>query len=327
MNSTCRPFKAFGFNETVVLEWGSLLEALHVVFRDYSQTKLFNNQENDDELKDSRQRQLATIAFLDICDGFVDITLLTNDGRTETDETNCHKWQCDNHYTHCNGVWNCPNGADEVACKTSRCSSNQHPCLSSRTYQPIYVSLNQTGNDVIDYLGSYDERSYCREVYPTQPKYRYKCQNSSECVSAGLVCRFSDHYPKDDNRNKCRSIVRDKNLDNYRTTLFDYEMDLSVFQTSKKKRNQRETIKEITNLNISPAWFCNNRGIPIYNHVRHEYACLCPPSHYGNRCQYQNQRIRLTIRFDKENAPHLWHSLLYFSIMLADHHHHHHHHH
>ncbi|CAM4867748.1 unnamed protein product [Rotaria socialis] len=45
MNSTCRPFKAFGFNETVVLEWESLLEALHIVFRDYSQTKLFNNQE------------------------------------------------------------------------------------------------------------------------------------------------------------------------------------------------------------------------------------------------------------------------------------------
>ncbi|CAF4447931.1 unnamed protein product, partial [Adineta steineri] len=26
-------------------------------------------------------------------------------------------------------------------------------------------------------------------------------------------------------------------------------------------------------------------------------TCLCPPSYYGNQCQYQNQRLSLSIRF------------------------------
>ena len=26
-------------------------------------------------------------------------------------------------------------------------------------------------------------------------------------------------------------------------------------------------------------------------------TCLCPPSHYGDRCQYQNERVSLTIQF------------------------------
>ena len=37
-------------------------------------------------------------------------------GINETDETECEQWECNNIYTHCNGIWNCPNGADEIGC-------------------------------------------------------------------------------------------------------------------------------------------------------------------------------------------------------------------
>lgn len=32
-------------------------------------------------------------------------------------------------------------------------------------------------------------------------------------------------------------------------------------------------------------------------------TCLCPPSYYGNQCQFQSQRISLTVQFRKECAP------------------------
>ncbi|CAF2407670.1 unnamed protein product [Rotaria sp. Silwood2] len=43
-------------------------------------------------------------------------------------------------------------------------------------------------------------------------------------------------------------------------------------------------------------------GIPLRVWLNEEknltiMACLCPPSFYGNRCQYQNQRISLTMQF------------------------------
>ena len=74
------------------------------------------------------------ILFPTICDGFQE--LLSNhdiQNQNETDETECEQWQCNNIYTHCDGIWNCPNGADEIGCDSSsilNCSSNHHICVS-----------------------------------------------------------------------------------------------------------------------------------------------------------------------------------------------------
>ncbi|CAF3178965.1 unnamed protein product, partial [Rotaria sp. Silwood2] len=34
----------------------------------------------------------------------------------ETDETNCDEWPCHARATRCDGVWNRPNGCDELGC-------------------------------------------------------------------------------------------------------------------------------------------------------------------------------------------------------------------
>ena len=36
--------------------------------------------------------------------------------KIETDETECEQWECNNIYTHCDEIWNCPNGEDEIGC-------------------------------------------------------------------------------------------------------------------------------------------------------------------------------------------------------------------
>ncbi|CAF5088160.1 unnamed protein product, partial [Rotaria sp. Silwood1] len=264
----------------------------------------------EDELGYNRRGRHIPVAFTSICDGFIDTVMTTENGHVETDETNCEEWQCDNHYTHCNGVWNCANGADEIACERSRCGPNEHPCISSRTYEPICLPLIQAGNGEIDCVGSYDERSYCRELQPMTPRQRYRCQNDIECASARLVCRFDDYCPNEDRRGICRTVgggeesltkLHDENRlqkffslstsDTLNATLAspsDHSIISNPSQTWNNESIGNKIIAKLVDVYRRRAWLCN-RGIPIYNHGRHEDDCLCPPSHYGDRCQYQNQ--------------------------------------
>jgi len=45
-------------------------------------------------------------------------------------------------------------------------------------------------------------------------------------------------------------------------------------------------------------------------------VCLCPPSLYGNMCQYQNQRVSLTITFRALSSS--WQTLFEIVISLID---------
>ncbi|UJR18490.1 hypothetical protein I4U23_005396 [Adineta vaga] len=49
-------------------------------------------------------------------------------------------------------------------------------------------------------------------------------------------------------------------------------------------------------MNISETWFCN-RGILVLSEYNQTKTCLCPPSYYGLRRQWQSQRISLTLQF------------------------------
>ena len=46
-----------------------------------------------------------------------------------------------------------------------------------------------------------------------------------------------------------------------------------------------------------------------------ELHCLCPPSYYGSQCQYQNQRVSLTIQIRVTSD---WNHLFTFLILLID---------
>jgi hypothetical protein len=44
--------------------------------------------------------------------------------------------------------------------------------------------------------------------------------------------------------------------------------------------------------------------------------CLCPPSYYGDTCQYQNQRVSVSFKIQMTSD---WHTLFTFVITLIDH--------
>ncbi|UJR17119.1 hypothetical protein I4U23_004015 [Adineta vaga] len=66
------------------------------------------------------------------------------------------------------------------------------------------------------------------------------------------------------------------------------------------------------------AWRCN-RGISIRIQTdvnRSRLYCLCPPSYYGDECQYQNQRVSITVQIRVSSN---WRNLYVFLLTLIDH--------
>ncbi len=108
--------------------------------------------------------------FPTICDGYTEF-----EEGSDTDETDCHEWQCDNQYTRCDFVWNCPNGQDEARCSYSSCKDDEHPCLSINTTQWICLPLSLAGDGIVDCWGATDERQLC----PTQvANKKYLCREN-----------------------------------------------------------------------------------------------------------------------------------------------------
>ena len=61
-------------------------------------------------------------------------------------------------------------------------------------------------------------------------------------------------------------------------------------------------------------WYCN-RGLTIRYRYDDELRCLCPPSYYGNQCEYENERVSLTIGFVRTNQNEIF---LFFVVLIDD---------
>ncbi|CAF1683889.1 unnamed protein product [Rotaria magnacalcarata] len=111
-------------------------------------------------------------------------------------------------------------------------------------------------------LGETDEKTFCLQAHPNDDSVRYRCWNDSKCVD--FTSRYIPYLDDDDN------ICKAPDYDN------------------------------VDRLDSRQAWLCN-RGILIYYGKNESEQCLCPPSYYGDRCQYQNQRVSLTLQFRNDN--------------------------
>ena len=65
-------------------------------------------------------------------------------------------------------------------------------------------------------------------------------------------------------------------------------------------------------------WYCD-RGIVIRrlvaNNIKSKLVCLCPPEYYGSLCQYQNQRVSLTVQLKVVSH---WHTVFTVVMTLRD---------
>ncbi|CAF0779033.1 unnamed protein product [Didymodactylos carnosus] len=288
------------------------------------------------------------LLFEQICNGITEIMPFFS-AEEETDETHCREqqWSCDTHYTHCNKVWNCVDGKDELDCPkllaARHCEGKEHYCLPVDTtaITPTCLPLKKVNDGYIDCLGSIDEREFCRRHYPANPTMRYRCLDSNKCISPGDLCNCREDCPQGDderrvcpwlNSTNCKSgqylcsdgeykshVIRCDATEDCRSHEDDRFCDLidksiivpfdlghrfgHLFDDypSREIRSITQKFDQDEQNNDYVAWYCN-RGVLIHGREEKNDTCLCPPSYYGDRCQYQRKRLSVVLQIQKLTA-------------------------
>ncbi|CAF1167926.1 unnamed protein product [Adineta steineri] len=303
----------------------------------------------EDEISDAYYIR-TRMSFPTTCDGFTELIPVVFDGRNETDETECENWQCNNIYTRCNGVWNCLNGADELGCDSSQslaCPLHQHVCISSMTNQLICLPIEYANDGNIDCVGATDEPKLCRPNYHVTRMYqKFYCKNNAvhSCISSITLCSKNKQCsPKDDEQFCCQNQTISRPLaicdcrnesiytdvkrfvckhyaDEMRQSFLYFSIDASkpsVKQLTVEDQTARSHPASITHEYDKRC----HRGFPLLvwldnDTIANTTACLCPPSYSGDRCQYQNQRVSLTLKF--QTFSHSRRTLFALIVSLID---------
>jgi hypothetical protein len=252
-----------------------------------------------------REDSSNDIFFQTICDGFRELLPIIINNKNETDETECEEWECDNIYTHCDGVWNCLNGKDEIGCdylSRSMCSLNEHLCVSLLTYRFSCLDISKVNDGHLDCVGGTDEP--IKIINPSQYTsfltygYKFSCMNQtpSPGILRFMLCDGQNICNHGDDEKFCetdqtkfihRGICLPGNID----LASNVEKFLCAFIDMKSKRSIihfklkdmiHSVSKMISPIEISPKEHKSgcHRGLSLrVNEIN--FVCLCPPSYYG----------------------------------------------
>ena len=303
-------------------------EFIHLALRNNlicdCETKDFQGCE-DEELE--YIQKIDQISFPIICDGVVDLDIQVIEGRNETDETECQSWPCNHLYTHCDDLWNCPHGVDETGCLSYgnvSCSTQEHLCISMITNRLICLPWEQANDDHVDCLGGTDEPEQCEEIIHAYHGYGFGCirQNTSLCISKKSVCDDRIHCDHGDDEQICTQNQSDaKNFLDHQMSIrlknrkyFAFQVLTEIFTTPKV------ILPPTIHVTDHSQPRCH-RGLDVgvrWNDEENSFAvvCLCPPSYYGDQCQYQNQRVSVAIRF--RALSNSWQTIFAIGILLID---------
>jgi hypothetical protein len=95
--------------------------------------------------------------------------------------------------------------------------------------------------------------------------------------------------------------------------------NIASYSSLSKTKTQLIQTNTIIDTIYSEAWWWRcNRGLPIQIQMSdgtNKLSCLCPPNYYGDQCQYQNQRVSLTLQIQAASD---WRNLSTFVITLID---------
>ena len=283
------------------------------------------------------------ILFQHICDAYSELLPILIDGNNHTDETECQQWECNNIYTHCNNEWNCPHLEDEINCphipKISfnlNCSSNSHPCVSTQMYQSICLPIEKINDGSIDCFGATDE-VYDRRisVLVDNQKDNFYCinQNSSLPISIFRLCDDKQDCEYGDDERFCTTnrtyseygicaasnIERASDVEKLLCYTKSHARKWQIVEykmppiNNDEKNNEQQFKSSMFSSELSRKYVhpCH-LGLPIRVWINPKnksfiLTCFCPTRYYGPQCQYQNQRISLTLQFqtlsDSWNIP------------------------
>ena len=266
------------------------------------------------------------LSFTVICDGFIDLLPLTIDGEIFDDESECEHWSCRNIYTRCDHFWNCLDGRDELDCHPPsvdeiRCPSNERRCVQPATHSIQCLPVEKINDGQIDCLGASDEVNVCRSHAREQNSDRFHCWNDSiqPCIEAYLICDGYPHCTHGEDEVLCPMINNiysplhpcpdfvDKigNVSEIFRFLCERFWHLSkppiVHFTLDRPSEETPTLHlppSSSSIVTSEHSGRCHRGLPVkIGLVDQRQVCFCPPSFYGDHCEYQNERVSLTVQF------------------------------
>ncbi|CAF1071802.1 unnamed protein product [Adineta steineri] len=247
----------------------------------------------------------------------------------ENDETNCKWWPCHTPYTRCDNVFQCANGIDELNCPNVNCNINEFKCqiinspsnyycipqqyiyekpvdcinhdFNNNLYRNIFYSKNLTfninkeyiswkektcltKNDICGSSSTNDQQLICNIV--EKENIRYNSTFSVDLYNNGTLCRIAKN-------------ITDRVRSPYYFSTWNLGYFPPIINETLSSSQQFINIKPEKTLEIKTSIelieYCN-RGIVIFEGKSFEKKCLCPPSYYGDRCQWQNQRVSLTFQ-------------------------------
>jgi hypothetical protein len=273
-------------------------------------------------------RTLSDIPFNQICDRIVHLLPEMINGENYTDETECLSWPCDNIYTRCNLFWNCADGKDEANCSKPLCQFPSHPCVSPFNGTFLCLSVDRMEDGILDCLGGSDELRQCLEMKTVSKDIgHYHCYNENRCLNSDQMCNNRNDCLFGDDETFCKSIHHDcksfifYNRSNVELALcqlrslkyIDYTLQTSpIYPRNPQKminnrRSERSiSAKDMINKVNDLSWSSHcNRG--RYAQVwlgenNYTWKCFCPPSYYGDLCEYQTERVSLSLRLTTNNA-------------------------
>ncbi|CAF1461771.1 unnamed protein product [Adineta ricciae] len=203
---------------------------------------------------------------------------------------------------------------DEVE-RRYRCLHQSFKCIKTTLLCDRYNIDESDDSDLCDN----EEVSICPDYYYNEKDFTGICWphwKLNRTVSENILCNLDEtNYVVVYNFSDAKLYLRLIRIDNYPPVT----QNISYSNENSSKQQQKYISSRLSNTLLyytHRAWFCN-RGIVIFTGTLDQRRCLCPPPYYGDQCQFQNQRVSLTLKFTTQDTRN-FRTAFYIITMLID---------